>query len=195
MRRCASTATRSKRRETGSSRSSGRSSETSLEHFLSPRAWTLCWELTSFRAGKTQILVATDVAARGLGLNTFDIIDLLILDFAFCSTYSASFCADVDDVKFVINYDFPGAVEDYIHRSMVIGHDQKYPTLRSVAFNLPLFITTKNLQDRQNWAKRQHWHRLHLLHPEEREKRRATYQHTTGGQAGDPRRFWISSKK
>ena len=25
-------------------------------------------------------------------------------------------CADVDDVKFVINYDFPGAVEDYIHR-------------------------------------------------------------------------------
>ena len=23
---------------------------------------------------------------------------------------------DVDDVKFVINYDFPGAVEDYIHR-------------------------------------------------------------------------------
>ena len=29
-------------------------------------------------------------------------------------------CADVDDVKFVINYDFPGAVEDYIHRSMVM---------------------------------------------------------------------------
>ena len=31
-------------------------------------------------------------------------------------TYFVSFCADVDDVKFVINYDFPGAVEDYIHR-------------------------------------------------------------------------------
>ena len=29
-----------------------------------------------------------------------------------------SSCADVDDVKFVINYDFPGAVEDYIHRSV-----------------------------------------------------------------------------
>ena len=26
---------------------------------------------------------------------------------------------DVDDVKFVINYDFPGAVEDYIHRSYI----------------------------------------------------------------------------
>ena len=28
---------------------------------------------------------------------------------------------DVDDVKFVINYDFPGAVEDYIHRSSLWG--------------------------------------------------------------------------
>ena len=28
---------------------------------------------------------------------------------------------DVDDVKFVINYDFPGAVEDYIHRSFFAG--------------------------------------------------------------------------
>ena len=35
------------------------------------------------------ILVATDVAARGL---------------------------DVDDVKFVINYDYPNNSEDYIHR-------------------------------------------------------------------------------
>ena len=37
----------------------------------------------------TTILVATDVAARGL---------------------------DVDDVKFVINYDYPNNSEDYIHR-------------------------------------------------------------------------------
>ena len=28
---------------------------------------------------------------------------------------------DVDDVKFVINYDFPSAVEDYIHRSFLPG--------------------------------------------------------------------------
>merc|ERR1719495_2566929 len=47
------------------------------------------WVLKEFRAGKTQILVATDVAARGL---------------------------DVDDVKFVINYDFPQCSEDYVHR-------------------------------------------------------------------------------
>merc|ERR1719422_701605 len=47
------------------------------------------WVLREFRSGKTQILVATDVAARGL---------------------------DVDDVKFVINYDFPNCTEDYVHR-------------------------------------------------------------------------------
>lgn len=47
------------------------------------------WVLGEFRAGSTSILVATDVAARGL---------------------------DVDDVKFVINYDYPSNSEDYIHR-------------------------------------------------------------------------------
>ncbi|XP_061497529.1 uncharacterized protein LOC1276058 [Anopheles gambiae] len=45
--------------------------------------------LNSFRSGRTPILIATDVAARGL---------------------------DVDDVKFVINFDFPTTSEDYIHR-------------------------------------------------------------------------------
>merc|ERR1739838_272687 len=47
------------------------------------------WVLNEFRAGRSPILVATDVAARGL---------------------------DVSDVKFVINFDFPNQVEDYIHR-------------------------------------------------------------------------------
>ncbi|XP_031472761.1 DEAD-box ATP-dependent RNA helicase 20 [Nymphaea colorata] len=47
------------------------------------------WVLSEFRAGKSPIMTATDVAARGL---------------------------DVKDVKFVINYDFPGSLEDYVHR-------------------------------------------------------------------------------
>jgi len=47
------------------------------------------WVLGEFKTGSTSILVATDVAARGL---------------------------DVDDVKFVINYDYPNNSEDYIHR-------------------------------------------------------------------------------
>jgi superfamily II DNA/RNA helicase len=45
--------------------------------------------LRDFRDGRTPILVATDVAARGL---------------------------DVDDVKFVVNFDYPNCSEDYVHR-------------------------------------------------------------------------------
>jgi superfamily II DNA/RNA helicase len=45
--------------------------------------------LGEFKHGATTILVATDVAARGL---------------------------DVEDIKFVINYDYPNNSEDYIHR-------------------------------------------------------------------------------
>ncbi|KAG6477801.1 hypothetical protein ZIOFF_061233 [Zingiber officinale] len=45
--------------------------------------------LSQFRSGKSPILVATDVAARGL---------------------------DVKDIRVVINYDFPTGVEDYVHR-------------------------------------------------------------------------------
>lgn len=45
--------------------------------------------LNGFKDGKTQLLVATDVAARGL---------------------------DIPNVQAVINYSFPLTVEDYIHR-------------------------------------------------------------------------------
>lgn len=45
--------------------------------------------LKAFRAGKAKILVATDVAARGI---------------------------DIPDVAYVINYDLPNAPESYVHR-------------------------------------------------------------------------------
>ncbi|HYC83239.1 MAG TPA: DEAD/DEAH box helicase, partial [Candidatus Paceibacterota bacterium] len=45
--------------------------------------------LTLFKSDKVQILVATDVAARGL---------------------------DINDVSHVINYDLPSTYEDYVHR-------------------------------------------------------------------------------
>lgn len=45
--------------------------------------------LNSFRSNRVSILVATDVAARGL---------------------------DVDGIQYVINYDYPNGSEDYIHR-------------------------------------------------------------------------------
>lgn len=55
--------------------------------------------LRQFRQGKASILVATDVAARGL---------------------------DVDGIRHVINYDYPGNSEDYIHR---IGRTGRSDTL------------------------------------------------------------------
>lgn len=47
------------------------------------------WVLNEFKHGKSPIMVATDVASRGL---------------------------DVKDVRYVINFDFPNQIEDYVHR-------------------------------------------------------------------------------
>ncbi|RZF44434.1 hypothetical protein LSTR_LSTR002207 [Laodelphax striatellus] len=57
--------------------------------------------LNEFRSGKCAILVATDVAARGL---------------------------DVEDVKYVINFDYPNTSEDYIHRIGRTGRCQQAGT-------------------------------------------------------------------
>lgn len=57
--------------------------------------------LTEFRNGVTTILIATDVAARGL---------------------------DVEDVKFVVNFDYPNSSEDYIHRIGRTGRCQQSGT-------------------------------------------------------------------
>ncbi|KAL0318565.1 UNVERIFIED_CONTAM: DEAD-box ATP-dependent RNA helicase 30 [Sesamum angustifolium] len=47
------------------------------------------WVLADFKSGRSPIMIATDVAARGL---------------------------DVKDIKCVVNYDFPSSLEDYVHR-------------------------------------------------------------------------------
>ncbi|KAJ3365012.1 ATP-dependent RNA helicase dbp2 [Kappamyces sp. JEL0680] len=57
------------------------------------------WVMREFKQGRCQILIATDVAARGL---------------------------DVKDIKVVINYDFPNNIEDYVHR---IGRTGRAKTL------------------------------------------------------------------
>jgi len=45
--------------------------------------------MLEFRSGRVPILVATDVASRGL---------------------------DIKDINYVINYDLPNNIEDYVHR-------------------------------------------------------------------------------
>ena len=54
--------------------------------------------LAEFRAGRSPIMIATDVAARGI---------------------------DVQDVKFVINFDFAKELEDYVHRIGRTGRKTK----------------------------------------------------------------------
>jgi len=56
------------------------------------------WVLNEFKAGKVPILLATDVAARGL---------------------------DVDGIKVVINYDYSNNSEDYVHRIGRTGRRDK----------------------------------------------------------------------
>ncbi|CAL4066329.1 unnamed protein product [Meganyctiphanes norvegica] len=74
------------------------------------------WVLGEFRQGRTPILVATDVAARGL---------------------------DVDDVKFVINYDYPNGTEDYVHRIGRTGRSGKTGT----AYTFFTAENSKNVRD------------------------------------------------
>uniref|UniRef100_A0A914HGX1 RNA helicase n=1 Tax=Globodera rostochiensis TaxID=31243 RepID=A0A914HGX1_GLORO len=59
------------------------------------------WVLSEFKDGKTPILLATDVAARGL---------------------------DVSDIKYVINFDYPNNSEDYVHRIGRTGRQEKTGT-------------------------------------------------------------------
>jgi len=54
--------------------------------------------IDEFKKGRSKILVATDVASRGL---------------------------DVDDVKFVVNFDFPTNIESYVHRIGRTGRSGK----------------------------------------------------------------------
>ena len=61
--------------------------------------------LRDFRDGRTNILIATNVAARGL---------------------------DVDDIKFVVNYEMPGNVEDYVHRIGRTGRRDRKGTAYSL---------------------------------------------------------------
>lgn len=66
------------------------------------------WVMRQFKEGRSSILVATDVAARGL---------------------------DVKEINFVINFDLPKNIEDYVHRIGRTGRAGKYGT--SISFFSP----------------------------------------------------------
>jgi len=59
------------------------------------------WVLAEFKAGKSPIMVATDVASRGI---------------------------DVRDITHVLNYDYPNNSEDYVHRIGRTGRAGAYGT-------------------------------------------------------------------
>lgn len=63
--------------------------------------------LELFKSGKTPLLVATDVAARGLGTCPVENLFLIRADF---------WWLDIPSVKVVLNVTFPLTVEDYVHR-------------------------------------------------------------------------------
>ncbi len=64
--------------------------------------------LDGFRQGKYQVLIATDIAARGI---------------------------DVSDIELVVNYDLPQAAEDYVHRIGRTGRAGK--SGRAISFASP----------------------------------------------------------
>ncbi|KAF3852321.1 hypothetical protein F7725_005676 [Dissostichus mawsoni] len=81
------------------------------------------WVLNEFRYGKAPILIATDVASRGLGQY-----DIEYYHFFLSVLHFFLKKVDVEDVKFVINYDYPNSSEDYIHRIGRTARSQKTGT-------------------------------------------------------------------
>eukprot|EP00917_Polyrhabdina_sp_WS-2016_P010849 GHVP01023813.1.p1 GENE.GHVP01023813.1~~GHVP01023813.1.p1 ORF type:complete len:508 (+),score=97.94 GHVP01023813.1:185-1525(+) len=71
----------------------------------------------NFRNGRIRVMVATEVAARGL---------------------------DIDDIKCVINVDFPNNIEDYIHR---IGRTSRGDLKNGIAYTMFTAKDSNNAKD------------------------------------------------
>ncbi|KAF4591446.1 ATP-dependent RNA helicase dbp-2 [Ophiocordyceps camponoti-floridani] len=74
------------------------------------------WVLDQFKCGKSPIMVATDVASRGIDVivsSRFSAYGVLVR----CAAWSPiHFSTDVRNITHVLNYDYPNNSEDYIHR-------------------------------------------------------------------------------
>ncbi|KAL1820970.1 hypothetical protein ACET3Z_015839 [Daucus carota] len=111
----------------------------SLEHWLSRNGFPATaihgdrtqqereYALRSFKSGNTPILVATDVAARGL---------------------------DIPDVSHVVNFDIPKDIDDYVHRIGRTGRAGK-TGLATAFFNEGNMSLAKSLADLMQEAKQE----------------------------------------
>lgn len=79
--------------------------------------------LRRFKEGKIAVLVATDVAARGL---------------------------DVDDVDAVFNYDVPDANEDYIHRIGRTGRAKKHGVAYNLVYGFAEIVRLEQIEKHPN---------------------------------------------
>jgi ATP-dependent RNA helicase DDX5/DBP2 len=70
--------------------------------------------LYQFKRGHVDFLIATDVAARGLG--TAARLSAASQPPLLTPPCSRPLHADVKNIECVVNFDFPGNLEDYVHR-------------------------------------------------------------------------------
>ncbi|XVE50967.1 hypothetical protein DITRI_Ditri01bG0205000 [Diplodiscus trichospermus] len=89
------------------------------------------WVLAEFKSGRSPIMTATDVAARGL---------------------------DVKDIKCVINYDFPSSLEDYVHRIRRTGRAGAKGTAFTFFTQAKTLSSSYKMRDRLPLLHYLHWH-------------------------------------
>jgi superfamily II DNA/RNA helicase len=79
-----------------------------------------------FRSGNANVLLATDVAARGLGKRMIPNMHCA-LSLQSCEKETAIEIAfaDVNDITTVVNFDYPNNAEDYVHRIGRTGRVEK----------------------------------------------------------------------
>lgn len=130
--------------------------------------------LEAFKSGKLRILVATDVAARGL---------------------------DIDDLPAVINYELPHTAEDYVHRigrtgragragrALSLVAPEEAPQLAAIEKLIKFSIPQEKLEHFESGGRehrersfedrnrRRHRHEERRRHREEREERTLTHAH------------------
>lgn len=127
--------------------------------------------MLDFRNGKVDVLVATDIVARGI---------------------------DVDDIPLIINYDVPGDVEDYVHRiGRTARAENSGESITLVNEKDQLFFShiEQFLQKKiERLPMPQELGEAPAYNPQERQKRRSRY-HQKGEKKGNKKRHTHRQKQ